>query len=85
MLPKQNVPECASQQSQPILICTPYVKTWEQIADILTKEVPNSVLHSALCKLGMRDIFALSFRGSVGNFLYDLIIHDLNLLSSFLL
>lgn len=42
------------------LICMPYVKTWEQLADTLTKEVANNVLHSTLCKLGMRDIFALT-------------------------
>jgi hypothetical protein len=40
------------------LICIPYVKSGEQLADILTKGVSNNVLHSALCKLGMRDIFA---------------------------
>jgi hypothetical protein len=41
-------------------ICTPYVKTGEQLADILTKGVARGVLHSALCKLGMRDIYASS-------------------------
>lgn len=35
----------------------------EQIADILTKEVLSSVLHSALCKVGMRDIFASALGG----------------------
>ena len=41
-----------------VWICNLYVKTGEQLADILTKEVTNSNLHSVLCKLGVRDIFA---------------------------
>jgi hypothetical protein len=40
------------------IICTPYVKTGEQLADILTKRVSSGVLHSALFKLGMQDIYA---------------------------
>jgi len=39
------------------IICTPYVKTGE-LADMLTKGVSSSILHSALSKLGMRDIYA---------------------------
>jgi hypothetical protein len=35
------------------LICTPYVKTMEQLVDVLTKGAFTSVLHSALYKLGM--------------------------------
>jgi hypothetical protein len=42
------------------IICT-YMKAREQIADILTKGVSSSVLHSALCNLGMQNIFALTF------------------------
>ena len=42
------------------LSCTQYVKTWEQRANILTKEVSSIVLHLVLCKLSMRDIFALT-------------------------
>ena len=34
-------------------ICTPYAKTGEQLANILTKGVASDVLHSVLCKLGM--------------------------------
>jgi hypothetical protein len=45
------------------LICTPYVKIGKQLADILTKRVSSSVLHSALSKLGMRDIFTSAFGG----------------------
>jgi ATP sulfurylase len=39
------------------IICTPYVKTGE-LADMLTKGVSGGTLHSALSKLGMRDIYA---------------------------
>ena len=37
------------------------MKTGEQLADILTKGVSSSVLYSALCKLGMRNIFAFAW------------------------
>jgi len=47
--------------------CTPYVKTREQLADMLTKGVSSSTLHSALSKLGMRDIYALACRGVLKN------------------
>jgi hypothetical protein len=40
------------------LLCTLYVKSGEQLANILTKRLSSSVFHTALCKLGMRDIFA---------------------------
>lgn len=40
------------------IMCTPYVKIGEQLADILTQGVSSSVFHSALSKLGMRDIYA---------------------------
>jgi hypothetical protein len=40
------------------IIYTPYVKTREQLADILTNGVSSIVLHSALCKLCMQDIYA---------------------------
>jgi hypothetical protein len=45
------------------IICTLYVKTREQLADILTNGVSNNVLHSTLCKLGMQDIYASAWRG----------------------
>jgi hypothetical protein len=35
------------------VICTPFVKTSNQLADILTKGVPNVVLHSFLTKMGI--------------------------------
>ena len=38
-------------------ICTPFVKTGDQLADILTKGVGSKPFHVILSKLGMRDIF----------------------------
>jgi hypothetical protein len=46
------------EKLQACIICTPYMKTNEHLADILTNGVSSSVLHSVLCKLGMQDIFA---------------------------
>ena len=40
------------------LICTPYVSTGEQVADVLTKGVSKTILQYMLVKLGMIDIFA---------------------------
>jgi hypothetical protein len=39
------------------------MKTREQPADILTKGVSNTVLHIALCKMGLWDIFVLAQGG----------------------
>ena len=38
------------------LICTPYVPTGEQLAEILTKGVQNPVFKNTLDKLGMKDL-----------------------------
>ena len=40
------------------LICTPFVKTGDQLADILTKGIASKLFYHILSKLGMRDIFA---------------------------
>ena len=39
-------------------ICTPFVKSGEQLADVLTKGLACRPFHFILSKLGMRDIFA---------------------------
>ncbi|KAK2965861.1 hypothetical protein RJ640_027148 [Escallonia rubra] len=40
------------------IICFPFVKLEEQLADILTKAVPSKVFHNSLDKLDIRDIYA---------------------------
>jgi hypothetical protein len=40
------------------LICTPFVRTENQLADILTKGVVSKIFNLALDKLGIRDIYA---------------------------
>ena len=39
------------------MICFPYVKSEDQLADMLTKAVPRASFHSSLDKLGIRDIY----------------------------
>lgn len=38
------------------LICTPFVSTKDQLADVLTKGLPNNVFQDLISKLGMEDI-----------------------------
>ena len=38
-------------------ICTPFVKSCDQLADVLTKGVGSRQFHEMLNKLGLRDIF----------------------------
>jgi hypothetical protein len=40
------------------LVDIPFVKSSEQLADILTHAVPAEALHKSLDKLGLKDIFA---------------------------
>ena len=40
------------------VICTPFVKSNEQLADVFTKGLGSRPHYYALSKLGMRDIFA---------------------------
>ena len=40
------------------IICTPYVRTGDQLADILTKGVATNHFQKFLDKLGMREIYA---------------------------
>lgn len=35
------------------LICTPFVSVQDQVADVLTKGLPNNVFHDPISKLGM--------------------------------
>ena len=42
------------------LICTPYVPSSKQLADILTKGQPSSTFYTILDKLGLQNIFAPS-------------------------
>ena len=40
------------------VICIPFVKGSYQVVDVLTKGIRSQPFHTALGKLGMRDIFA---------------------------
>ena len=40
------------------IIMLPFVRSEDQLADVLTKAVSNNVFSNSLDKLGMRDIFA---------------------------
>ena len=42
------------------LICTPYVPSSKQLADILTNDQPSSTFYTILDKLGLQNIFALA-------------------------
>jgi hypothetical protein len=48
------------------IIRFPFVKSEDQLADILTKAVCNISFYNSLGKLGIRDIYAPNLRGSVG-------------------
>ena len=40
------------------LICTPYVPTRHQLADVLTKGLSGDVFHESISKLGMEDLYS---------------------------
>ena len=40
------------------LICTPYVPTGHQLADVLTKGLSSDVFHDNISKLGMEDLYS---------------------------
>jgi len=61
------------------IICTPYVKTREQLTDMLTKGVSSGTLHTSLFKLGMRGIYASAW-GEVLKNITDLSILGLTIL-----
>lgn len=42
------------------LMCMPFVKSGDQLADVFTKGLSSKVFPPICCKLGMRDIFALT-------------------------
>ena len=41
-------------------ICIPFIKSCDQVADVLTKGIESQSFHTALGKLGIRDIFAVA-------------------------
>ena len=45
------------------LICTSFVRTENQLANILTKGVSSKIFNSTLDKLGIWDIYALAWEG----------------------
>ena len=45
------------------LICTPYVSTHYQLADVLTKGLCSSVFQSIISKLGMENIYSPAWGG----------------------
>lgn len=45
------------------IICLPFIKSEDQLADILTKAVYERVFHDSLTKLGIGDIYAPTWGG----------------------
>ena len=54
------------------IICTPYVRTGDQLANILTKGVATNHFHKFLDKLGMREIYASAWGGVLTDSMYGM-------------
>ena len=54
------------------IICTPYVRTRDQLANILTKGVATNHFYRILDKLGMRDIYASAWGGVLTDSMYGM-------------
>ena len=54
------------------IICTPYVRTGDQLADILTKGVATNHFQKFLDKLGMREIYASAWGGVLTDSMYGM-------------
>ena len=54
-------------------ICTPFVKSGEQLADILTKGLASWSFHFIYSKLGMRDIFVPAWGGVLDVFIFNVL------------
>lgn len=44
------------EKLQSSLICTPFVSSKDQLADVLTKSLPSTMFQDVIIKLGMEDI-----------------------------
>ena len=51
------------EKSDSGLICTPYISSQDQLADMLTKGLPAPVFNRMISKIGMLDIHAQSWGG----------------------
>lgn len=45
------------------LICMPFIRSVDQLANLFTKGLGSKVFHPICCKLGMQDIFAPTYEG----------------------
>ena len=54
------------------IICTPYVRIGDKLANILTKGVATNHFHKIPNKLGMRDIYASAWGGVLTDSMYGM-------------